>query len=232
MTDSYNTSESDNPSSIDLTAIASLNLTDNHDSERADEIGEQLKNREQQWWQARQHLINLKERQVFWFGESSIMMWLLWQLVSYVVVALIVMLTSKMLNLVISLEQYLIIFTLQTFIYMSAFFFKGNLANLLQDKIHRAELKREQSLNEMIILASDSLFPSVYNQAPVSLQSVYEQHKKQIRLVSLYTLLKHEINAGRLILQQQTQADLLPLELAEDELNHVANEMVYRSLVG
>ncbi len=229
MTDSYNTSESDNPSSIELTAITSLNLTDNHDLERANEIGEQLKNREQQWWQARQHLINLKERQVFWFGESSIMMWLLWQLVSYVVVALIVMLTSKMLNIVISLEQYLIIFTLQTFIYIGAFFFKSNLANLLQNKIQQAELKREQSLNEMIILASDSLFPSVYTQAPVSLQSVYEQHKKQIRLVSLYTLLKHEISAGRLILQQQTQADSLPLELAEDELNHVANEMVYRS---
>lgn len=229
MTDSYNTSESGNPSSIELTAITSLNLTDNHDLERANEIGEQLKNREQQWWQARQHLINLKERQVFWFGESSIMMWLLWQLVSYVVVALIVMLTSKMLNIVISLEQYLIIFTLQTFIYIGAFFFKSNLANLLQNKIQQAELKREQSLNEMIILASDSLFPSVYTQAPVSLQSVYEQHKKQIRLVSLYTLLKHEISAGRLILQQQTQADSLPLELAEDELNHVANEMVYRS---
>jgi hypothetical protein len=44
-------------------------------------------------------------------------------------------------------------------------------------------------------------------------------------------LLNHEIDAGRLILQQQTHADVLPLDLAEDELNDVADDIIYRSTV-
>ncbi len=227
MTHSYKTSKSDNLSNIELNNTSSFN----HDRNHENKVCEQLKNREQQWWQAHQHLIELKERQVFWFGDNSGMMWLLWQLVSYVVVALLLMSISKVLNISLSLQQYLIIFALQTLIFIVALIFKGSIANLLQNKIYRAELKRDQALYEMVILASESVFPSVYAQAPISLQSVYEQHQKKIRLVSLYTLLKHETNTGRLILQQKTQVDLLPLNLAEDELNHVAKEMVYRSTV-
>ncbi len=227
MTHSYKTSKPDPLSSIEL------NNTSNstHDLNHNYKVCEQLQNREQQWWQARQRLIELKERQVFWFGDNSMMMWILWQLVSYVIVALLLMLASKMLNLSLSLEQYLIVFALQTLIYVGALIFKSHLAKRLQNKIHRAELKREESLNEMVILASDSLFPDVHAAAPISLQSIYEQRDRQIRLVSLHTLLNSEINAGRLVLQQKTQANLLPLELAEDELNHLADEMIYRSTV-
>lgn len=159
------------------------------------------------------------------------MMWLLWQLVSYVIVALLLMLASKVLSFSLSLEQYLAVFSLQTAIFITAVTFKRNLARFLQYKIYRAELKREQSLNEMIILAADSVFPNVHIQAPISLQSIYENNHCQIRLVSLYTLLDSEVRAGTLVLQQQTQADVLPLELAEDELNEVASEVVYRSVL-
>ena len=227
MTHSYKTSKSDNLSNIELNNTSSFNHDRNHEGR----VCEQLKNREQQWWQARQHLIELKERQVFWFGDNSGMMWLLWQLVSYVVVALLMMSVSKVLNISLSLQQYLIVFALQTLIFIVAFIFKDSIANLQQNKIYRAELKRDQALEEMVILASESIFPSVYAQAPISLQSLYEQHQKQIRLVSIYTLLKHETSTGRLILQQKTQAGLLPLNMAEDELNHAAKEMVYRSTV-
>ena len=67
---------------------------------------ELLQEHEQCWWQTRQNLINLKERQVFWYGESSLMMWLMWQLVSYVLVAMTLMLLSRFLDLSLPLWQY------------------------------------------------------------------------------------------------------------------------------
>lgn len=229
MTKTYKASKPDSSiSGVELDTIAST-AAEQDCSKHESKVCEQLISREHQWWQARQRLIELKERQVFWFGDNSVMMWLLWQLVSYVVVALVLMLASKMLSVSLSLQQYMLIFALQTLIFIAAFIFKGNLANLLQNKIHRAQLKREQSFNEMMILASDSLFPSVHAEAPLSLQRIYENSHRQLRLVSLHTLLNHEIDAGRLILQQQTQADVLPLELAEDELNDVADDIIYRS---
>ncbi|MGM8885162.1 hypothetical protein ACS8FD_04405 [Psychrobacter sp. 1U2] len=229
MTKSYKASKPNSISGIELDNIASTAVEHDDDSKQASKVCEQLKSREQQWWQAHQRLIELKERQVFWFGDNSVMMWLLWQLVSYVVVALVLMLASKMLSVSLSLQQYVLIFALQTLVFIAAFVFKGNLANLIQNKIHRAQLKREQSFNEMMILASYSLFPDVHAEAPLSLQRIYENNHRQLRLVSLHTLLNHEIDAGRLILQQQTQADVLPLELAEDELNDVADDIIYRS---
>ncbi|MGP4789765.1 hypothetical protein ACTXGJ_11640 [Psychrobacter sp. 1Y11] len=231
MTKSYKASKPDSISGMELDNIANPAVKYDCDSKHASKVCEQLKSREQQWWQAHQSLIDLKERQIFWFGESSMMMWLLWQLVSYFIVALVLMLASKMLNLSLSLQQYVLIFALQTLVFIAAFVFKGNLARLLQNKFHRAELKREQSFNEMMILASDSLFPDVHSQAPISLHSIYEQYDKQIQLMSLYTLLNREIDAGRLILQYETQAGSLPLELAEDELNDVAEDIIYRSTV-
>ncbi|MEJ6070227.1 hypothetical protein MT378_20935, partial [Psychrobacter sp. 16-Bac2893] len=57
---------------------------DNHESL---DVYKQLKQREQTWWKSRQQLTLLRERQMFWFGDNSFMMWLLWQLVSYIVVA-------------------------------------------------------------------------------------------------------------------------------------------------
>nr|WP_299039984.1 hypothetical protein [uncultured Psychrobacter sp.] len=233
MTKSYIASkpESKNMSGTDLDNGASTAVEHAYDSTHACKVCEQLKSREQQWWQARQHIIDLKERQMFWFGDNSLMMWLLWQLVSYVVVAIVLMLASKTLSFSLSIQQYVLIFALQTLVFIAAFVFKGNLANLLQNQIHRAQLKREQSFNEMMVLASDSLFPNVHAEAPLSLQRIYENNHHQLRLVSLHALLNHEIDAGRLILQQQTHADVLPLDLAEDELNDVADDIVYRSIV-
>lgn len=69
-------------------------------------------------------------------------------------------LASKTLSFSLSIQQYVLIFALQTLVFIAALVFKGNLANLLQNKIHRAQLKREQSFNEMMVLASDSLFPN------------------------------------------------------------------------
>lgn len=230
ISEGYKAAKSDSLSRIELDTSSGSNISHNaHNHDR--KVCEQLQNREKLWWQARQRLIDLKERQVFWFGDNSMMMWLLWQLVSYVIVALLLMLASKALSFSLSLEQYLAVFSLQTAIFITAVTFKRNLARFLQYKIYRAELKREQSLNEMIILAADSVFPNVHIQAPISLQSIYENNHCQIRLVSLYTLLDSEVRAGTLVLQQQTQADVLPLELAEDELNEVASEVVYRSVL-
>lgn len=191
-----------------------------------------LKQREQQWWQSRQRLIHLKERQVFWFGDNSAMMWWVWQLVSCVAMIMALMLLEKLSNLSLSLEIYVIVFAVQMFAFVMMLMLKARLGNTLQHSIHNQELMSEQVLNEMTILASDSLFLDVHNASPVSLQHIFERYNAQLRLNSLYRLLQHEIQAGRLILNQpQLEADALPLELADDQLVLQANDMIYRSVV-
>ena len=196
------------------------------------ELYEQLKQREQNWWQARQQLTLLKERQMFWFGDNSFMMWLLWQLVSYVVVAMILMLLSKLLNMSLPLWQYMSLFAIQTLIFIGMLSFKGRIANHLQNKINQADVLREEALNEMTILAADSLYPDVHAKAPISLQQIYEYHDAEFHLASLHRLLQKEVEAGRLMLgQQQIEAEVLPLELADEELKDHASEMVYKSVL-
>lgn len=196
------------------------------------ELYEQLKQREQNWWQARQQLTLLKERQMFWFGDNSFMMWLLWQLVSYVVVAMILMLLSKLLNMSLPLWQYMSLFAIQTLIFIGMLSFKGRIANHLQNKINQADVLREEALNEMTILAADSLYPDVHAKAPISLQQIYEYHDAEFHLASLHRLLQKEVEAGRLMLgQQQIEAEVLPLELADEELKDHASEMVYKSML-
>ncbi|WP_201546309.1 hypothetical protein [Psychrobacter immobilis] len=196
------------------------------------ELYEQLKQREQNWWQARQQLTLLKERQMFWFGDNSFMMWLLWQLVSYVVVAMILMLLSKLLNMSLPLWQYMSLFAIQTLIFIGMLSFKSRIANHLQNKINQADVLREEALNEMTILAADSLYPDVHAKTPISLQQIYEYHDAEFHLASLHRLLQREVEAGRLMLgQQQIGAEVLPLELADEELKDHASEMVYKSVL-
>ena len=84
----------------------------------------------------------------------------------------------------------------------------------------------------MVVLASDSIFPDIHANAPISLQHIHERYEAQLRLASLQCLLQKEIDAGRLFLgQQEIEARVLPPELADDELIPHAGNMVYRSLV-
>lgn len=195
------------------------------------EIYEQLKEYEQQWWQARQQLIKLRSRQVFWFNDSSTMTWLLWQLFSYVIVAIVLMLLGKVLEVSLSMWHYLTIFGLQTLAFILALAFKGSLSERMQRRIQKADIAREQALNEMVSLASSSIFPYVHAKAPISLQTLHQCCDSQLRLASLQRLLQTEIEAGRLILEQhQIEAEILPPEIADAELSHYANEMIYKSV--
>lgn len=193
---------------------------------------EQLKQREQQWWQARQRLIALEERRMFWFGDNSLIMWLMWQLVSYVVVAIILMLFSKLLNVQLYLWQYMSVFGLQTLLFVVMLSSKGRLANRLQNRIDNADFVREQALNEMYILASDTILPAIHASAPISLQTIHERYKSHLKLASLQRLLQKEVDAGRLILSQyQIESEVLPPELADEALSPYADKIVYKSLV-
>lgn len=193
---------------------------------------ESLRQREQQWWQARQRLIALEERKMSWFGESSTIMWFLWQTASYVVVAIVLLLLVRMLNIELSAWHYIAVFGVQTLFFVIMFASRGKLSNHLQNKIDQADLAREQALNEMIILASDSIIPDIHASAPVSLQQVYERYDAQFRIAGLQRLLQEEVDAGRLILGQHLiEAETLPPELIEDGLLPNTGKMVYRSLI-
>lgn len=196
------------------------------------ELYEQLKQREHNWWQARQQLTLLKERQMFWFGDNSFMMWLLWQLVSYVVVAMALMLLSKLSNISLPLWQYMGLFVIQTLIFIVMLGLKGRMATHLQNKINQVDVLREEALNEMTILAADTLYNDVHAKAPISLQQIFEYYDGEFHLASLHRLLQKEVDAGRLMLgQQQVEAEILPLELADEELKEMASEMVYKSVL-
>ena len=202
------------------------------DNDQRIETYEQLKQREQAWWQARQQLTLLKERQMFWFGENSFMMWLLWQFVAYVVVAMILMLLSKLLDVSLPLWQYITIFVIHTLIFVFMLGFKGRFATHLERKINQVDLSSEEMINEMTILSVDSLYPHVHAKAPISLKEVYRYYNAEFRLASLHRLLQKEVDAGRLMYgEHKVNAGILPLELADDALKEYAREVIYKSLI-
>ena len=208
-------------------SVNSRNLNEN-----AAEFYQQLRVRDQRWLDARQRLIRLKERQMFWFGDNSLIMWLLWQLFSYVLVAIVLMLLNKFLSVQLTLWQFITVFAVQTLIFLGLFIYKGKLAQGLQQRIHKEELAREQAFNEMTTLAEDSIFPDIHAITPISLKDIYERYEAQLHIVSLQHLLQNEIDAGRLVLgQQKKQRQTLPLDLADDELAIQASSMIYRSVV-
>lgn len=193
---------------------------------------ELLKQREQHWWQVRQQMLLHKERKMVWYGENSLMMWLLWQLVGYVVVATVLMLLSNLFNIVLSLWQYVALFVLQTVLFIIMLMAKGRTANRLQRKIDKDELVSEEAFNEMIIIAEDSLFPDVHANAPISLRQIYDYFDGAFHLASLHGLLQKEVDARRLTLtRQHLDAKLLPPNLADDELDEHASEMIYKSII-
>lgn len=189
-----------------------------------------LQQREQCWWQARQQLISRKERKMVWYGENSLMMWLLWQLVGYVIVAMALMLLNNLLDISLTLWQYFALFVLQTVIFIFMLAAKGRTASILQRKIDKDEMVREETFNEMAILAEDSLYPDVHANSPVSLKQLYEYFDGRFHLATLHCLLQKEVDAGRLMLgKQQIDAKILPPDLADDELDEHASEMIYKS---
>lgn len=145
---------------------------------------------------------------------------------------MVLMLLEKAVNLSLSIEVYLIVFALQMLIFVIMLTLKGRLGNYLQDSIHNQEIIIEQVLNEMAILASDSLFLEVHDAAPVSLQHIYERHNAQLRLTSLYRLLQHEIQAGRFdIKSTAARGRCAPSRACRWSTVLQANDMIYRSVV-
>ncbi len=202
-------------------------------SEQCSTFYDELRQRERQWWQARQRMVVLKEKQMFWYGENSVMMWFVWQLVSYFLVAIIMMLLNKGYDIHLQLWQYLAVFMVQTIVFLSALVLKEPLAKRLQARLYKADLAREQTLNEMVILAKDSIYPDIHSASPLSLQDIYERYQAQLRLASLHRLLQKEVEAGRLIIKQnKPEAHILPLalELADDELRAHASQIIYKSV--
>lgn len=193
---------------------------------------EELRQRERQWWQARQRMELLKEKQISWYGDNSLIMWLMWQVVSYVMMAIMLMLLNKRYDIHLQLWQYISVFMVQTVLFVVALLSKARLARRLQRRIHKVDLAREQTLNEMVILANDSIFPDIHSASPISLQDIHERYQAQLRLASLHRLLQKEVEAGRLIIKQnKLEAHILPLELADDELKAHAREIIYKSIL-
>ncbi|MDN5620239.1 MAG: hypothetical protein L0G63_07115 [Psychrobacter sp.] len=220
------------PSALDHNDFIATDINNENldtDSQRI-KLYARLKEREQCWWQSRQQLIEHQEQKVFWYGENSLIMWLLWQLVGYVVVATALMLLNNMMNISLTLWQYIALFILQTLFFVSIFAAKGRLANKLQNDIDKDYLQGEQALNEMIVLAEDSLYPDVHAKSPISLKQLNDYLNGEFHLSSLHRLLQKEVDAGRLMLGQTSlELGILPLELADVELIEHADKIIYKS---
>ena len=220
-------------SMLETDSLGAMDIKERYfDNQQDLDVYERLKQLEQAWWKTRKQLILLKEQQMFWFGDNSFMMWLLWQFVSYIVVAMVLMLLSKLLDVSLPLWQYIALFVIQTLIFVVMFSLKGRIARYLADKINREDLSREEMLNEMTILAADSLYRDVHARAPISLKQIYRFYDAQFRLASLHRLLQSEIEAGRLMYgEQKVDAGILPLQLADDALKEYARGIIYKSLI-
>ncbi len=220
-------------SMLETNSLGAMDIKERYfDNQQDLDVYERLKQLEQAWWKTRKQLILLKEQQMFWFGDNSFMMWLLWQFVSYIVVAMVLMLLSKLLDVSLPLWQYIALFVIQTLIFVVMFSLKGRIARYLADKINREDLSREEMLNEMTILAADSLYRDVHARAPISLKQIYRFYDAQFRLASLHRLLQSEIEAGRLMYgEQKVDAGILPLQLADDALKEYARGIIYKSLI-
>jgi len=220
------------PSALDHNDFIATDINNENldtDSQRI-KLYARLKEREQCWWQSRQQLIEHQEQKVFWYGENSLIMWLLWQLVGYVAVAMVLMLLNNVMNISLTLWQYIALFILQTLFFVSIFAAKGRLANKLQNDIDKDYLQGEQALNEMIVLAEDSLYPDVHAKSPISLRQLGDYLNGEFHLSSLHCLLQKEIKAGRLIMEQQLlEVGVLPPELADVELIEHADNIIYKS---
>ncbi len=207
-------------------------LNTSNSSVRSSKIYEQLILREQQWWQTRQHLVTLKQRQIFWYGDSSLMIWLLWQLLSYIVIAIVLMMLNKFLQIQLTLWQCVIVFGLQTLFFIMMLGLKSRLDSRLQYRIAKQDSQREQALNEMIILADDSILPDIHANTPLSLQHIYERYGSQLHRASLQYLLQKEIDAGRMILgSHKAPMQVLSPEFADNELIPYASKMIYKSVI-
>ncbi|MBU5616648.1 hypothetical protein KPY62_05950 [Psychrobacter sp. TAE2020] len=199
-------------------------------SMQGSKVYKQLIRCEQQWWKTRQRLVILKERQLFWYGDNSLKMWLLWQLLSYIVIAIVLMMLSKLLQLHLTLWQGVMVFGLQTLFFVGMLVSKTKLSKHMQHNIDQQSLIREQALTEMNILASDSILPDIHANTPISLQHIYERYDAQLRRASLQRLLQIEVEAGRMMLgAQNLLVEILPPEFADNELIPYARKMVYTS---
>lgn len=193
-------------------------------------ICDQLRAREQQWCHARKRISTLQERQMFWYGDNSSIMWLLWQLVAYVVAAIILMLSTRLLGFSMSVWVYPLVFGLQTILFFVLLHKKGRLANRIQTILTKTEMTCKQAFNEMDVLAKDSVFPDVHANSPLSLKCIYERCEAQLHLITLRCLLQKEVEAGRMIIKQKrVDADVLPIDLADEDLIEHASEIIYKS---
>ena len=130
-------------SMLETDSLGAMDIKERYfDNQQDLDVYERLKQLEQAWWKTRKQLILLKERQMFWFGDNSFMMWLLWQFVSYIVVAMVLMLLSKLLDVSLPLWQYIALFVIQTLIFVVMFSLKGRIARYLADKINQEDLSR------------------------------------------------------------------------------------------
>lgn len=186
---------------------------------------------EREWLAAREHVIALQSRLLFWFGDNSNILWMLAQLISYAIGITVLMFLSRVFDWDIALWHYVVVIIIQTAIFVLAYSSRGRLAHRLEQRIAESDQRRAQSLDKLYTLAVDSILPDIHAHSPLSLSAIESRYQYRLQLASLQLILQKEIENGRLLLSHQDFTVHLPPEFADYELHQYAEQMIYKSLI-
>lgn len=186
---------------------------------------------EREWLIAREQVIALRSRMVFWFGDHSNILWLLTQMIAYAIIAMIIMFISRVFNWDLSVWHYAAVFIFDTILFVIVYSSRGLLAQRLEQRIIQSDQRREQALNKLYALAQNSILPDIHAHSPLSLLAIESRYQYRLQLVSLQMILQKEVEQGRLLLNHQDFSVQMPPEFADYELHQFAEKMVYKSLL-
>lgn len=190
-----------------------------------------LTNQEREWLAAREQVIALRSRMIFWYGDNSNILWLLAQMIAYAIIAMVLMFCSRAFDWNLTIWHYMAVFILDTILFIVTFSSRRRLAQHLERRIVRADQHREQALQKLYALAVETILPDIHAHSPLSLSAIENRYQYRLQLASLQLILQKEIEQGRLLLNHQDFAVHLPPEFAEYELHQYAGQMIYKSLL-
>jgi hypothetical protein len=190
-----------------------------------------LIDQEREWLMAREKVIALQSRMLFWYGDNSNILWVLSQLISYAIGTMLLMFLSRLFDWDLTLWHYVAVFIIQTAAFVIAYTSRGRLAQRLERRIAQSDQRREQSLDRLYTLATDSILRDIHAHTPLTLLDIESRYQYRLQLASLQLILQKEVEQGRLLLNHQDFTVHLPPEFAEYELHQYAGQMIYKSML-
>lgn len=200
-------------------------------------VRQQLKRRAKLWLILRQKWQKKQARYALWFGETSLMMWLLALMCSYFLLAILVMFYGQRFDLLFDglVVWFGGVFLVWTLVVGILYWQKNNLKDFFYHRLTQLELRIEENFSEMYVLARDSILPEIHAMPSMSLSKLYHYYQGEMSLISFYAILQEEVALHRMGVRYLGQNDYEMLSSFDDvfyqDLLKHSDEIVYFSLL-